>query len=77
MRIGLRALVVCEALEPQHEAERRRNHGQREGSDQDVIRPRFHSINSGTLIQLAASEPSFFLLSMIFSENRFTLSESA
>ena len=31
-----------QALEPQHEAERRGDHRQRERSDQDVIRPRFH-----------------------------------
>jgi len=37
-----------EALKPQHKAERRGNHCQRKGSDQDVIRPRFHSTNSGT-----------------------------
>jgi hypothetical protein len=29
-------------LKPQHEAERRCDHRQREGPDQDVIRPRFH-----------------------------------
>ncbi len=36
-----------EGLEPQHKAERRGNHCQRERSDQDEVRPRFHSINSG------------------------------
>jgi len=37
-----------EALEPHHKAERRGDHRQRERSDQDVIRPRFHQNNSGT-----------------------------
>ena len=31
-----------QALKPEHEAERRGDHCQRERSDQDVIRPRFH-----------------------------------
>ena len=37
-----------EALEPEHKAERGGNHRQRERSDQDEIRPRFHQTNSGT-----------------------------
>jgi hypothetical protein len=37
-----------ETLEPQHKAESRGNHRQRERSDQDEIRPRFHQTNSDT-----------------------------
>src|SRR5215475_6072096 len=37
-----------QVLEPKDEAEGRRDHGERERADQDVVRPCFHQINSGT-----------------------------
>src|SRR5262249_29483508 len=40
---GAALLGGVQALEPQHEAEGGRNHRQCEGSDQDVVRPCFHS----------------------------------
>src|SRR6185295_18125034 len=60
-----------QALKAQHKAERGGDHCQREGPDQDVVRPRFHSSRySGTWsVQLRRSDLSFIAcLSMISSK---------
>src|SRR6185312_8223917 len=62
-----------EALKPENKAERGRNHGQREGPDQDIVRPRFHQLpRTRPRCSFAASGPSLIFLPwrMIPSENR-------